>query len=102
MICREAPRKSLTFVTGWYPVRTETRQPSDIAIPGSVPYALADFCRLAEERPAILGGQNFIQPLARTPTDIRGEHLVVATENQGCWHWFIPCQRDAADTRFDG
>ncbi|MFF9297930.1 hypothetical protein [Streptomyces sp. NPDC014764] len=46
-----------SFVTGWYPAQAETR-PTDIAIPDSVPYALADFYRLTEKRPAILGGQN--------------------------------------------
>ncbi|MFJ4499132.1 hypothetical protein [Streptomyces sp. NPDC088864] len=63
---------------------------------------MADFYRLAEERPAILGGQNVIRPLTRIPTDIHGEHVVVATENQGCWPWSIPWQLDGADTRFDG
>ncbi|MFE0948406.1 MULTISPECIES: hypothetical protein [Streptomyces] len=95
---RTDPGRALeSFVTGWFPAQPETR-PTDIAIPGSVPYALADFYRLAEKRPAILGGQNFIQPLTRLSTDIRGERLVVATENQGCWDWSIPWQLDAAST----
>lgn len=83
------------FVTDWYPVDVEARTAS-IAIPGSVPSALADFYRLAEKRPTILGRQNFINPLARLSADVRGEHLVVATENQGGWHWSTPWELDAA------
>ncbi|MGW5640880.1 hypothetical protein [Streptomyces sp. NPDC003832] len=95
---RTAPGLALeSFVTGWYPAQAETRL-ADIAIPGSVPDALADFYRLAEKHPAILGGQNFIHPLTRLSTDIRGERLVVATENQHCWQWSVPWQLDADGT----
>ncbi|MFE1877008.1 hypothetical protein ACFW9N_40195 [Streptomyces sp. NPDC059496] len=83
------------FVTSWYPTEAEPRPAA--AIPGSVPPALADFYRLAEKHPAILGGQNFLAPPAELTTDERAERLVFGTENQGGWEWSIPWDLDAAD-----
>ncbi|MEU3405388.1 hypothetical protein ABZ766_15825 [Streptomyces sp. NPDC006670] len=92
-----APGKALElFIAGWYPTETEPRPAA--SIPGSVPPALADFYRLAERRPAILGGQNFLAPPAELTTDHRGERLIFGTENQGGWAWSIPWDLEAAHT----
>ncbi|MGW6414503.1 hypothetical protein [Streptomyces sp. NPDC055055] len=90
------PRRALElFVTGWYP-ETAPATPL-LPVPGFVPSALADFHRLAQSRPAILGAQNFIEPLAalRPPGDDAG--LVFAVENQGGWHWSVPHHPDLGD-----
>ncbi|MGW1077962.1 hypothetical protein [Streptomyces sp. NPDC002537] len=91
------PRQALeVFVTGWYPEADPA--PPARTVPAFVPPALADFYRLAERRPAILGKQNAIEPLAAlTPGGCEGR-LVFAVENQGGWDWSLPWQPNAADT----
>ncbi|MEZ0096235.1 hypothetical protein [Streptacidiphilus sp. EB129] len=84
------------FATGWHPSTAEPHPAA--AIPSSIPPALAGFHCLAGKRPALLGRQNFIHPLAELTTDSHGERLVFSTENQGCWDWSIPWQLDAAGT----
>ncbi|MGW5129454.1 hypothetical protein ACWEQ7_36495 [Streptomyces sp. NPDC004069] len=84
------------FLTSWYPA-TSTQAPA-ADMPGSVPRALADFHRLAAQRPAILGSHNRIEPISEVRTDSRAERLIFAVECQGCWTWSIPWEPDAADT----
>ncbi|MCX4744514.1 hypothetical protein OG455_03095 [Kitasatospora sp. NBC_01287] len=84
------------FVTGWYP-ETDT-VPSVRTVPDFVPPALADFYRLAEKRPAILGEQNFIEPLAALAPGGREGRLRFADENQGGWDWSVSWEPDAAST----
>ncbi|MFE7528076.1 hypothetical protein ACFU7Y_20510 [Kitasatospora sp. NPDC057542] len=91
------PRRALEiFVTGWYPETDPA--PHARTIPGFVPPALADFYRLAEKRPAILGQQNFIEPLAKLTRGSHGGRMVFAVENQGGWDWSIPQQLNIAGT----
>ncbi|MFD8754634.1 hypothetical protein ACFV0O_27160 [Kitasatospora sp. NPDC059577] len=91
------PGKALElFITGWYP---ESGEPPAVAeIPRSIPPALADFYRLAERRPAILGGQNRIEPVDTVRPDSSAGYLVFAVENQGGWEWSIPWDVDASNT----
>ncbi|WP_189945630.1 hypothetical protein [Streptomyces roseolus] len=49
------------FLTNWYPA-THPQEPV-AGVPGSVPRALADFCHLAVQRPAVLGRHNRIKPI---------------------------------------
>lgn len=83
-----------SFVTGWYPAVAGPHLPT--RVPGSVPRALRDFCRLSDTYPAVLGRQNdiFLPKIA----DNHGEQLLIGSENQGVWLWSIPWQLDAADT----
>jgi hypothetical protein len=83
------------FLTTWYPA-TGTHEPA-ADIPGSLPRALADFYRLAAQRPAILGGHNRIRPLGDLHPDSSAERLVFGVECQGGWTWSIPWEPGATD-----
>ncbi|MFE7561906.1 hypothetical protein [Kitasatospora sp. NPDC057500] len=83
------------FVTGWHP-EAEPHPPGEI--PRSIPSALAGFYRLAENRPAMLGGQNRIKPVDQVQPDSSAGYLVFGVENQGGWDWSIPWEVDATDT----
>ncbi|MFI6729599.1 hypothetical protein NRF20_42795 [Streptomyces sp. R-74717] len=84
------------FLTNWYPA-TSTQEP--IAdIPGSIPRALADFYRLATQRPVILGSHNRIKRINEIRPDSSAEHLVFGVECQGGWTRSIPWEPGATDT----
>ncbi|MFD4955818.1 hypothetical protein [Streptomyces sp. NPDC058451] len=94
---RTDPGRALErFVTGWYPP-TSTQEPV-ADIPRSIPWALADFYRLAAQRPAILGSHNRIDPINEVRPDSSAERLVFGVECQGCWTWSIPWEPGAIDT----
>ncbi|MFI2437037.1 hypothetical protein [Streptomyces sp. NPDC018693] len=84
------------FVKGWFPA-TGTEGPATDT-QGSLPWALANFYRLAAQRPAVLGRQNRILPGSGLHPDNSAERLVFGVENQGCWTWSIPWQPGATDT----
>ncbi|MFF0593276.1 hypothetical protein [Streptomyces antibioticus] len=92
------------FAKGWFPVTgTEETEGAEggegpvADVPGSVPWALADFYRLAARRPALLGRQNTILPVGGLRPDESAERLVFGVENQGCWTWSYPWQPGATD-----
>ncbi|MFI9183785.1 hypothetical protein ACIGXG_16355 [Streptomyces goshikiensis] len=84
------------FVTGWYPVTSTQELAADI--PRSIPWALADFYRLAAHRPAMLGSHNRIKPINKVHPDSSAEHLVFGVECQGGWTWSIPWEPGGSDT----
>lgn len=94
---RTAPGRALeSFLTGWYPVTAPRGAVTDV--PGSIPGALADFYRLAAQRPAVLGRHSRIRPLDELRTDSTADRLVFGVECQGCWDWSIPWEPGATDT----
>ncbi|WP_158791125.1 hypothetical protein [Streptomyces sp. NRRL WC-3549] len=84
------------FVKGWFPATGTDGLVTDL--PGSVPWALADFYHLAARHPAVSGRQNTILPASGLRPDNSAERLVFGVENQGCWTWSFPWQPGATDT----
>ncbi|MBG0824769.1 hypothetical protein HS048_29120 [Planomonospora sp. ID91781] len=72
------------FITGWHPVTVPG--PDPVAPPVPVPVVLAEFYRLAQGRPGVLGGQNAIRPPAEPRIEAAGR-LEVGYENQGGFSW---------------
>ncbi|MFI1911491.1 hypothetical protein ACH444_37410 [Streptomyces microflavus] len=84
------------FVTGWYTAAEAPRPASKVFVP--VPHALAEFYRLARERPAILGCQNRILPQPEQSAGSDGGHTVIGAENQGGFHWSVLWSADSAES----
>ncbi|MET7813858.1 hypothetical protein ABZT26_23750 [Streptomyces sp. NPDC005395] len=84
------------FVTGWYPATEAHRPASEVSVP--VPHALAEFYRLACERPAILGCQNRILPQPEQSAGSDGERTVIGVENQGGFHWSVLWSADFVES----
>ncbi|GAB1820054.1 hypothetical protein [Herbidospora sp. RD11066] len=79
------------FVEGWHPAPAPSAKP--VASAGNVPAALAEFYRLAEDRPQVLGVQNFICSAAELRTDGEGL-LLFGHENQGGFEWSLDPSED--------
>ncbi|WP_062430375.1 hypothetical protein [Herbidospora daliensis] len=79
------------FVEGWHPAPGPAAEP--VVPSGPVPAALAEFYRLAEGRPQVLGVQNFICPASGLSTDGEGL-LLFGHENQGGFEWFLDPAED--------
>ncbi|WP_155356527.1 hypothetical protein [Acrocarpospora macrocephala] len=79
------------FVEGWHPAPAPAAESVAPSVP--VPVALAEFYRLAEGRPQVLGVQNFICSAAELRTDDEGL-LPFGYENQGGFEWFLDPSED--------
>jgi hypothetical protein len=79
------------FVEGWHPVSDPDPGPAAPSV--HVPAALAEFYRLAQGRPHVLGVQNFIRPAAQLRTDAHGL-LAFGYENQGGFEWSLDPSED--------
>ncbi|MGK5556671.1 hypothetical protein ACSNOI_34190 [Actinomadura kijaniata] len=73
------------FVTGWH--RPEATDLEILAPPFPVPWQLAEFYLLAQERPNVLGVQNFIVPPAGLRRD--AGRITFGHENQGGFAWAL-------------
>ncbi|MEU1620076.1 hypothetical protein ABZ479_22585 [Streptomyces sp. NPDC005722] len=76
------------FVAGWYPATVGTADPACVGMPSAaLPDGLRQLYRLAEQRPGVLGVQNYIVQDPGRTTDICGDMRVFGVENQGgfCW-----------------
>lgn len=86
------PSKALAmFAAGWPPAPTDPPVPSsqhDSALRMRIPGALAHFHRLAEERPHLLGRQNYLHAANQLSFDAAGL-LTIGSENQGGHVWLV-------------
>ncbi|MGW9214474.1 hypothetical protein ACWGR4_46985 [Embleya sp. NPDC055664] len=78
------------FITGWHPrsPRTAPLVPA-AGPPVELPRALAEFHRLAEDRPEILGVQDFIDPPGEVRVDPATGLMWFGRENQGGFAWAL-------------
>ncbi|MFI6938521.1 hypothetical protein ACIBI4_04555 [Streptomyces sp. NPDC050418] len=74
------------FTTAWHSTTVVAATASG-PFHADLPQPLRDFYRLAQQRPAALGVQNYILPPSKIRAD--GEFLTFGFENQGCFDWSL-------------